>query len=169
MLTVQLLVIIALAGLSLVLIVLAGVSSPPGNLDFIGSSYNGGSSAITTPPVQGKCNYNLAFNYTTQTTPIKAPIGQVTFDTIFVTNEGNVTENVSLAVSPQSGAPFTVKVANTTAVPTTPSHKTIYTTFGVYTPTRIGNYTATVTILSAYAGCTNSTSYTAHIDVVNGS
>ncbi|EFD92369.1 MAG: hypothetical protein CSMARM5_0033 [Candidatus Parvarchaeum acidophilus ARMAN-5_'5-way FS'] len=120
------------------------------------------------PVVQAiNCNsVNLAFNATVSNS-IKANMSTNTFFDIPVTNLGNVTETISLTVTPNGSVPFTLESAP--SFQANVSEKGSYTSFGVYSPTKPGNYSLLANISSTYSNCLSYKTYPINITIVNSS
>ncbi|MCL4397297.1 hypothetical protein M1494_03070 [Candidatus Parvarchaeota archaeon] len=123
------------------------------------------SPAYKAPVVQTiSCgSINLGFNYATSTS-VKAPENTNTFFTIEINNTGNVTENIALAVKPSGNVPFTVQVANATELNASTRG---YTSFGVYSPSKTGNYSVVANVSASYLNCVNYKIIPINITVVN--
>ncbi len=117
------------------------------------------------PVVQAiNCNsVNLGFNYATSTS-VKAPENTNTFFTIGVNNTGNVTENLALAVKPLGSVPFFIRVANSTELNASAKG---YTSFGVYSPSKTGNYSVIANLSASYLNCVNYKVIPINVTVVN--
>ncbi|MGC8533490.1 MAG: hypothetical protein ACP5MV_02570 [Candidatus Parvarchaeum sp.] len=110
------------------------------------------------------CNsVNLGFNYSAST-KVKAPENTNTFFTIGVNNTGNVTEDLSLAVKPVGSVPFLVQVANSTELNTSTKG---YTSFGIYSPSKTGNYSVVANLSVSYLNCVNYKVIPINVTVVN--
>ena len=117
-------------------------------------------------PVTQTVNCNsvgLSFVYSTNTN-VKAPEGTNTFFSIDVNNTGNVTENIALAATPSANAPFSVRVANSTELNVS---KEGFTSFGVYSPSKLGNYSVVANLSASYLNCVNYKVIPINITVVN--
>ena len=125
------------------------------------------SPAYKAPVVQAiNCNsVNLGFSYATNT-DVKAPENTNTFFTIGVNNTGNVTENIALTVKPSESVPFSIEVANSTELNVS---KRGYTSFGVYGPSKIGNYPVVANLSASYLNCVNYKIIPINVTVVNSS
>ncbi|EEZ92758.1 MAG: hypothetical protein BJBARM4_0590 [Candidatus Parvarchaeum acidiphilum ARMAN-4] len=106
---------------------------------------------------------NLNFVYSTNTN-VKAPEGTNTFFNIYVNNTGNVTEDIGLTVTPSANAPFFVKVANSTELNIS---KEVFTSFGVYSPSKLGNYSVVANLSASYLNCVNYKIIPINVIVVN--
>ncbi len=109
---------------------------------------------------------NLNFSYNTHTN-ITAPEGTNTFFNIFVNNTGNVTESISLKTTSALTAPFSLESAPSAELNTTT--KDFYTEFGVYSPTKLGNYSIIANLSSSYLNCVKYVLIPIKLSVVNSS
>ncbi len=110
------------------------------------------------------CNsVNLGFSYSTNSN-VKALENTNTFFTIGVNNTGNVTEDISLTVKPSESVPFSIQVANSTELNASESG---YTSFGVYSPSKIGTYSVVANLSASYLNCVNYKTIPINITVVN--
>ncbi len=110
------------------------------------------------------CNsINLNFNATVNGS-VTAPEGTNTFFNIPVKNNGNVTENISLDVSPNGSVPFTIESAKTFELNVSSSG---FTSFGVYSPTKNGTYSVTANVSAAYLNCVDYKPFPINVTVVN--
>ncbi len=110
------------------------------------------------------CNsVNLGFSYTASAN-VKAPENTNTFFTIGVNNTGNVTEDIALTVKPSESVPFSVQVANSTELNVSTRG---YTSFGVYSPSKIGNYSVVANLSASYLNCVNYKIIPINVTVVN--
>lgn len=135
----------------LVLFIMSGYLSIPGSQP----------STISTS-LQNCQGVNLTFNYSAQQTPIRAPINTNTFSVVYVTNDGNVTQNVSISgvatpsLSLIFAKPFLAVIGQKS-----------YTEYEISNPQVIGNYSANMTLTANYANCRTSKSFISKIDVVS--
>lgn len=146
-------IIVSLFLAFLVLFIVSGYESAPVN-----------STVVTTTTPQNCAGADLNFNYSAQQTPIKAPVGTNTFSVVYVTNNGNVTENISIAVSSNLGLQFIVAKPFLAQI-----GQKSYTEYEVSSPSEPGNYSAEITLTAAYGSCKNSKSFAALVWVTNSS
>lgn len=98
------------------------------------------------------CNsVNLGFSAFTSDN-VTAPRGTNTFFTIGVKNTGNVTETISLSVTPVGSVPFSIESAKPTDI--NASQKG-FTRFGVYSPAKTGTYSVVANVSAGYLNCIN--------------
>ncbi len=129
--------------------IVAGKSSPVYNLQV---------------PQSVNCNsVNLGFTTLTGKT-FSAPEGTNTFSTILVNNTGNVTESIDLNVVPNGNVPFTIESAKLFQLNSSTSG---HTEFGVYSPTKTGNYSVVANLSASYLNCVNYKLIPMNITVVN--
>lgn len=132
----------------------------------IGFIAAGKTSPVYRAPVVQTINCNsvdLGFNYSTSTN-IKAPENTNTFFTIGVNNTGNVTEDLSLTVKPVGSVPFLVQVANSTELNASTRG---YTSFGIYSPSKTGNYSIVANLSVSYLNCVNYKVIPINVTVLN--
>lgn len=92
---------------------------------------------------------NLNFSYP-PVGSIKAPEGTNTFFPIYINNTGNVTERVGLRVKPVGSVPFLIESSNATEINASAKG---YVSFGIYSPSKTGNYSVTANISAGYLNC----------------
>lgn len=133
----------------------------------IGFIAAGKTSPSYSPPVVKtiNCNtVNLNFSAATKT-DIVAKTGTNTFFNIPINNTGNVTETIGLKVV-SNNAPFTVESAPSFRLN---ASKSGYTSFGIYSPTRTGNYSLYANVSASYLNCVNYKNLPINVTIRNSS
>ncbi len=152
----QIYILIGVLVLFVILIALAGLTT--------GNNKSTGGNGTSTGTLINCNGVNLNFNYSASQNATTAPAGTNTFNVIYITNTGNTTENISLAVSSHSSLKILVAASFSA-----PIGQKSYTEYEIASPQIVGNYTANVTLTSRYDNCVLSKSFIANIIVTKSS
>lgn len=149
-------IILGLSALIVALFFVSGYFSAPGTSSSQSSSNNSFISGY------GCDAYNLAFTYNS-TDSLKAPSNTNTFGIVYVTNVGNVTDNISITGAKNSN--LNILFAKSFSAPVGQKSYTEY-EFAMPSP---GNYTENMTLTALYNGCKLSKSFLVYVQVTSNS
>lgn len=169
----QELILTALIVLSLMLFLVTGFFSPKGEIAVSPPYWNQSLSAqssnnqtnLSAPMFISNCTSpNVNFSYYGAISSVSAKTGSSSVSEIYVTDTGNVTENISIAATLVGNVPFTVEVPSATADTV---NKTVYFQYIIPNIQTTGLYTIQMKILATSGKCERYVSFPISVNITS--
>ncbi len=166
------LILIGLAVSSIVLILAVGLLSPKGSQAIspyywnqsssVSASHNSNYSSINY--VSNCTSPNINFSYYGAISNVSAKTGSSSISELYVTNKGNVTENVSISATPIGTVPFKVEVPGSVMDNVS---STVYFQYVLPNLQTTGQYQIQMRIVAIHGDCEKSVSFPVSINITS--
>ena len=166
------LILIVLTAASIALIFAVGVLSPKGSTAVSPYYWNQTSSISTSSStnysaikyISNCTSPNLNFSYYGAISNVSAKTGSSSISEIYVTNKGNVTENISISATPIGNVPFKVEVPGSVLDNVS---STVYFQYILPNLQTIGKYTIQMGIRAVHGDCEKSVSFPVSVNITS--